>query len=170
MKRKITKSNKKYRFNPGSVTFNILRLGLILIVCGLFLPLGCRVNGVEMAQGMLGQADFGTSAMFLAPVDDIYAFVLLAVFIFPLIGLIFSLVNENFALTWLWAPVSLAMLIILLIQFNINFDFAHFNFFLRIGPVKKKIVFQTGAYLMSAGYFLAFSSIIFKHTKLIKIK
>lgn len=145
-----------------SISFNILRVAFILIICGIFMPVGCKSNGMEVAQGILGNADFGRAPMFLAGVEDIYGYILLAVFLLALVGLIVSFINRNFLLGWSFSLASLALLVVVLIKFNIYFDFSKFSFYIKVAMVRKKLDFEMGTYAMMAGYFLAAVSFILR--------
>ncbi|OHD32541.1 MAG: hypothetical protein A2086_00765 [Spirochaetes bacterium GWD1_27_9] len=151
----------------SSISFSILRLAFILVLLGLFLPIGCDSNGFQVSQGIMGKAKFGNSAVFLTNVDDIYAYFLLGSFALALIGLIVSFVNTNFFVPFAFLAVSFLLVFLILIEFKIFFSFSDFSFYMKILFTKKKIAFEIGAYSMLVGYLGGAGALVLKILKII---
>jgi hypothetical protein len=133
---------------------NILRIALLLIFLGIFLPLGCKSNGFEVAQGILGNGDMGKAAMFLEPINNFFGYLLIAVFIIAAIGFVISLIsniNNNFTIAFVCLVVSFVFMVIILMKLNIYFNFNEFSFYVK-GVIPVKISLLVGGYLMIIGY------------------
>lgn len=161
-----------------SLSFNLLRLIFIVILSGLFLPIGCSSTGHEIAQGILGNtfsvaegnSDFfediaqgvlgkgqlRSNAMWFAPLDDVYAFILYGVFFAALLGLIITFVSNSFFVSWIFAVISFVFLMILFMKLNINFDVSSFKFFVRFAGIRaREVKFDYGGYMMLGAYVTA---------------
>jgi ABC-type nitrate/sulfonate/bicarbonate transport system permease component len=82
---------------------NILRLSFLLVLIGFFAPIGCNLNGYQIAQGMLGNTKGLGNATLLAPVGHFYGYVLFGVFLFAFVGLLFTFlakIHNNFLIPW----------------------------------------------------------------------
>jgi hypothetical protein len=154
----------------GSLSLNIMRISFVLILLGLFLPVGCKSSGFQIAEGILGNSKLAKSAIFLSPVDNIYGYILLAVFVLALIGLILTFlgnVNTCFNLSIICLLVSLILLIIILIKFKIYFNFNDFAFYIKIVfPVKLNIL--TAGYSMIIGYISGIAAFLLNKLRIIE--
>jgi hypothetical protein len=129
----------------GDISVNILRICLVLIFIGLFLPVGCKSNGFQIAEGILGNSKIAKEAIFLAPVDDIYGYLLLGVFAFALVGFIASFFSNSFYASFVFFTASLIFVIVILYHFKIYFNFNDLSFYI-------KIIFPLKLKLLLAGY------------------
>jgi hypothetical protein len=100
---------------------NILRLSFLLVLIGFFAPIGCSSNGYQIAQGILGNTKQAGNAAFLASIENLYGYVLFGVFVFALLGLLFtflSKVNYNFILGFVCLAVSFLLLTIMALKYK----------------------------------------------------
>jgi hypothetical protein len=154
----------------GSASINILRVALLLIFLGLFLPLGCKSNGFQVAQGILGNTDLGKGAIILESINDFYAYLLFAVFILAAIGFVITFisnVNSSSILAFLCLIVSLVFMIIILMKLKVYFDFKEFAFYVKIA-VPIKIELLIGGYFMIIGYIGGILAFILNKLKIIE--
>jgi hypothetical protein len=150
----------------NSLAMNILRLSLLLVLIGIFTPIGCNSNGYRLAQGILGNKEQAGDVKILASVENVYGYILLGVFAFALAGLLFtflSKVKDNYVLGLICLAVSFVFMIITVLKFNAlqNSKFTHF--ILTIFPVKILI----GGYLMAIGYLVGVIGFVLKTCKII---
>ncbi len=154
----------------GSISMNILRVALFLIFLGLILPLGCKANGFQVAQGILGNNDMGKGAIFLGPINNFYAFLFLAVFIIAAIGLVITFISSiknNFLIAFICLIVSFVFMFIVLLALKIYFNFKEFSFFVNVFiPVKIELLI--GGYLMIIGYIGGIIAFILNKLKVIE--
>lgn len=139
----------------GSISMNIMRIALFLILLGLILPLGCKANGFQVAQGILGNKDMGKGAIFLSPINDFYAFLLFAVFIMAAIGLVITFIrnmDNSFLGAFVCLIVSAVFMFIILLKLKIYFNFNEFSFYIKAGGIPIKIELLIGGYFMIIGY------------------
>lgn len=141
---------------------NLLRLALGLVIIGFFLPIGCKSNGVDIANGILGKSGLISNTTFMRVVDDIYGYLLFGVIILVVAALVITFLSKldnNFLIASILMGVSLGIIIFLLITFDIEFNFKKFIFTYKgFG----KINFLPGFYLMFAGYALGIVTFILK--------
>ena len=55
----------------NSLSMNILRLSLLLVLIGIFTPIGCNSNGYQIAQGILGNKEQAGNVTFLASIENV---------------------------------------------------------------------------------------------------
>ena len=149
-----------------SLSINILRLSLLLVFIGIFSPIGCNSNGYQIAQGILGNKEQAGKVGFLAPVENVYGYILFGVFVFALAGLLFtflSKVNDNFLIGFICLAVSFVLLIIIVLKFNSLQNSKFLHFVLTIFPVKILI----GGYFMVIGYLVGVIGFVLKTFKII---
>jgi len=132
---------------------NILRLGLLLVILGFFLPVACHLNGHQVAQGILGHAQPAWNASLLGSMDNAYGFLLYCVYGFALMGLLLTLVvrtmrGYHFGLSCL--AVSLVLLIVILLKLQSVRDTPVVDFFITVFQIKFTILI--GGYSMGMGY------------------
>jgi hypothetical protein len=148
----------------GSLPLNLLRAGLILIVIGFFLPIGCKSNGYEIATGILGHGKFGTASMFLRPVSDFYGILLFLVYILALLALTATFVGnekKRYLIGLVLFGVSLLFALVILIKLGFYFRFADMGFYIKIVfPIKANVLFA--GYGMALGYVLGILSFVLK--------
>jgi hypothetical protein len=155
----------------GSISMNIMRIALFLIFLGLFLPLGCKANGFQVAQGILGNKDMGKGAIFLSPINDFYAFLLFAVFIIAAIGFVITFIsniNNSFSIAFICLVVSSVFMFIILLKFKIYFNFNEFSFYVKAVGIPVKIQLLIGGYFMIIGYIGGACAFIFNKLKVIE--
>lgn len=154
----------------GSISMNILRIALLLIFLGLFLPLGCKSNGFQVAQGILGNADWAKGAIILNTINHFYAYLLFAVFIIAAIGLIITFmsnISNNFLFAFICLITSAVFMFIFLMKLKIYFNFNELSFYVDvIVPIKIKLLI--GGYLMVIGYIGGACAFIFNKLKVIE--
>jgi hypothetical protein len=117
--------------STGSISMNILRIALFLIFLGFILPLGCKANGFQISQGILGNNDMGKGAILLSPINDFYAFLFFAVFIIAAIGLVITFkknINNSFIIAFICLILSSVFMFIILLKFKIYFIINEFSF------------------------------------------
>jgi hypothetical protein len=146
----------------GSASINILRIALLMIFLGLFLPLGCKANGFQIAQGIMGNNGTGKGAILLEPIGDFYAYLLFAVFILAAIGIIITFIgnlNQNLLLAFSCLILSLVFMIIILMKLKIYFNFNELGFYVNLAiPIKIELL--AGGYFMIIGYIGGISAFI----------
>jgi hypothetical protein len=161
-----SKSRSKVNFISGSLTMNILRVSLLLIFFGLFMPIGCDSSGLGISMGILGKGD---AAMGFGVVQDVYAFVFLGVFVVAILGILYSFMKDDTFGTFLFAAGSFILALIILVRFRIYFDFSNFAFYIKIfGNTGLRVDFQIGGYLMIIGFLGAGAVFILNKMRIIK--
>ncbi|MBP7554474.1 MAG: hypothetical protein KA885_13690, partial [Spirochaetes bacterium] len=128
---------------------NLLRLALGLVIIGFFLPIGCKSNGVEIANGILGNSKFGSKTMAFGVIEDVYGYLLFGVLVLVVAALVITFLSKiegNFMIASILMAASLALVIFILFKFNFSFSFKDFAFKNKSLPVK--IIFLPGFYLM----------------------
>ncbi len=157
--------------STGSISMNIMRIALFLIFLGLILPLGCKANGFQVAQGILGNKDMGKGAIFLESINDFYAYLFFAVFIIAAIGLIITFIrniNNSFLIAFVCLIVSSVFMFIILQKFKIYFNFNEFSFYVNAAGFPVKIELLIGGYFMIIGYIGGICAFIFNKLKIIE--
>jgi hypothetical protein len=135
----------------GVLSVNILRICLILIFIGLFLPICFKSTGFQTAEGILGSSHYAKEAIFLAPVEDTYGYLLFGVFALAAVGLLVSFFSNNFFAPFIFFATSLVFTVILLMHFKIYFNFNDLSFYIRIiFPIKLNLL--PAGYGMVAGF------------------
>ncbi len=150
-----------------SLSMNILRLGMLLVLIGFFAPLGCDTNGRQIAQGILGYEHQAGNARFLSSIENSYGYALFGVFAFALLGLIFTFLfkaNHGYLLGSICLAVSLALLMIVLLRLKNYMDSGLVNFVLKIFPIKMLI----GGYSIAAGYLVGVMGFTLKKLKIVR--
>jgi hypothetical protein len=152
-----------------SLSANVLRLGLLLVVIGLFAPICCDLNGYRIAQGILGNAKRAGNAIFLSPMEDLYGYVLLGVFVLAILGIVFtflSKMNLGYVLGSLCLAASLVLLLVLAFRIKSLRD----SWFAQI-ILKKfsgKVRVQIGGYSMGLGYLVGVIGFALRKGKIIQ--
>lgn len=144
-----------------SLSINILRLGMLLVLIGFFAPLGCDTNGRQIAQGIMGYEHQAGNARFLSSIEDSYGYVLFGVFASALLGLIFTFLvkaSHGYLLGSICFAVSLVLLMIVLLRLKTFLDSGLVNFVLKIFPIKMLI----GGYSIAAGYLVGVTGFVLK--------
>lgn len=139
---------------------NLLRLALGLVIIGFFLPIGCKSNGVEIANGIL---ENGSKKIQFGLIEDVYDYLLFGVLVLVVAALVITFLSKiegNFIIASILMAVSLALVIFILFKFNFSFSFKDFAFKNKYWP--GKINFLPGFYLMFAGYALGIVTFILK--------
>jgi hypothetical protein len=130
---------------------SILRLGFLLVLVGLVAPIGCNLNGYQIAQGMMGK---GTgNAMLLHSIGGIYGYALIGVFLFAFVGLLLTFVGKlgfNFLLGFICLVVSFILLTIVAHKLISQSEQALTHFLTTFFRIKVKILI--GGYFMAIGY------------------
>jgi hypothetical protein len=153
----------------NSLSLSILRLGLLLVLVGFFIPIACDSNGYQIAQGILGNTKQAGKAIFLESIENLYGYLLFGVFVFALLGLLFTFLvkaKNNFLLGSAGFAVSLLMLIIVVLRIKSFRDSGLLHLALTIIPIKVKLLI--GAYSMAAGYLAGVIGLLLKLLKISK--
>jgi len=148
---------------------NILRVGLLLVILGFFLPVACHLNGHQVAQGILGQNQSHLNAGFLNSMGDAYGYLLFGVYGLALAGLVLTLAfrttrGYRFGLACLLA--SLLLLVVLLLKFQSIRNTPVVHFFLTTFQIKFTVLI--GGYSMGLGYLAGIVGFVLKRTKRIQ--
>ena len=152
-----------------TMSVNVLRLSLLLVLIGLFTPICCDLNGYRIAQGILGNAKRAGNAIFLASIGDFYGYVLFGVFAFAFLGIVFtflSKVNHDFILASLCLAASFVLLLLLALRIK------HFgdSWFLQVvqKTILGKVKLLIGGYSMGLGYLVGVIGFVLRTVKIIK--
>ena len=132
---------------------NMLRMSLVLVLAGFFLPVACSLNGYQVAQGILGTAQKAGNAALLGPVEDVFGYVLLAVPACAVVGLFLSVVVKgkgSSLLTFTFLVLSFALLAVVGLKFNFIRNSALIHTLVEILSIKVRIL--VGGYVMGCGY------------------
>jgi hypothetical protein len=151
----------------ASLPLNLLRAGLILVIIGFFLPIGCKSNGYEIASGILGHGKFGTASMFLSPLDNLYGYLLFIVYFLALLALTATFAGneeKRYQVAFILFATSLVFALIILIKFKFYFKFSEMTFYIKIFlPIKANVLIA--GYGMALGYLLGLLSYVVKIVK-----
>jgi len=150
-----------------SLSMNILRLSFLLVLVGFFAPIGCNLNGYQVAQGILGNTRELGNATLLAPIEDFYGYVLFGVFLFAFMGLLFTFlakIHNNFLLGLICLAVSFVFLIIVVLKFIAIREEALTHFLVTLFRIKMRILI--GGYSMGFGYLAGVVGFVLKIFKI----
>jgi hypothetical protein len=150
----------------NSLSMNILRLSLLLVLIGICIPIGCNSNGYQIAQGILGNKEQAGNVKSLASIENVYEYTLFGVFVFAFLGLLFSFLSkgkDGFLTGFICLAVSFVLMIIIVLKFNSLQNSKFLHFILTIFPVKILI----GGYLMAIGYLVGVIGFVLKTFKII---
>lgn len=132
---------------------SILRLGFLLVLLGFFLPIACTMNGYQLAQGILGNMHQAGNAIVFGSIEDVYGYLLFGVFIFALLGLVFTFLSGarySPLMASICLAVSFALLIVVAVRLKSFRDSGILKLALTIIPINVKPLI--GAYSMAVGY------------------
>ena len=153
------------RKSPGKtlMSMSILRLGFLLVLIGFFAPLGCDISGYQLAHGILGNTRQAGNAVVLGSIEDVYGYLLLFVFVFALLGLVFTFLSKALHIPFLDA-VCLALSLVLLAVVALRLESFQSSgaprLILAIIPIKVKPL--VGGYSMAAGYLAGLAGIVLR--------
>jgi hypothetical protein len=153
----------------NSLSLSILRMSLLLVLVGFFVPIGCDSSGYQIAQGMLGNTKQAGNAIFLESIENLYGYLLFGVFVFALLGLLLTFIGKaknNFLLGSAGFALSLLMLIIVVLRIKSFRDSGLLHLVLTIIPIKVKLLI--GGYSMAAGYLAGVIGLLLKLLKISK--
>ena len=150
----------------NSLAINFLRLSFLLVLIGIFTPIGCNSNGYQIAQGILGNTKQAGNAKSLASIENVYGCILFGVFVVAFLGLLFTFLSkgkDNLFLGFICLAVSSVLLIIIVLKFKSMINSGVLHFILTIFPVKILI----GGYFMVIGYLVGVIGFVLKTFKII---
>ena len=152
-----------------SLSFNILRLCLLLVLIGFFLPVACDLSGYQIAQGILGHTQKAQNAKLLESIENSYGFLLFGVPAFALLGLLLTFAVKavfgyHFGLLSLAA--SLLLLGVVALKFQSLRNAALLQFLLTTLHIRVKILL--GGYSMATGYLAGVAGFALRMSKLIR--
>ena len=152
-----------------TMSMNVLRLSLLLVLIGLFAPICCDLNGYRIAQGILGNAKQAGNAIFLASIEDGYGYVLLGVFVFGFLGIAFTFlrkVDRGFTLGSLCLAASFVLLLLLALRIKSLGDSWFLQIVQKIIPAKVRLLI--GGYSMGLGYLAGVTGFVLRAVKILK--
>lgn len=152
-----------------SLSLSILRVGLLLVLVGFFVPIGCNTNGYQIAQGILGSTQRAGNAIVLGSIEDLYGYLLLGVFISALLGLVITFLSKahnNPLLETMGLALSFALLIIVVLRLESFRNSGVPHVILTIIPIKVKLLI--GGYSMAIGYLAGVVGITLRFLKISK--
>jgi hypothetical protein len=144
-----------------TLSVNILRLGLLLVLIGFFAPVGCDSNGYQIALGILGNTHQAGNARILGSIEDLFGYALFGVYVWAFLGLVvtfFYRAKKKFFFSSISLALSFILLAIVAFKLKSVRDSAVVNLMLTIIPVKLKLLI--GGYSMAAGYLVGAVGII----------
>jgi hypothetical protein len=153
-----------------SFSVNILRLSLLLVLVGFFLPIGCNSNGYQLAQGILGNTQQAGNAIVLGSIEDSYGYLLFGVFVFAFLGLLFTFLSKTDNNSSIGGSIVLAVsfvlltIVVLKLRSFLNSGVVHLV--LTIIPMELKILI--GGYSMVIGYLVGLVGFVLKTFKIIE--
>jgi len=153
----------------NSLSLSILRVGLLLVLVGFFVPIGCNTNGYQIAQGILGSTQQAGNAIVLGSIEDLYGYLLLGVFISALLGLVITFLSKahnNPLLETMGLALSFALLIIVVLRLESFRNSGVPHLILTIIPIKVKLLI--GGYSMAIGYLAGLVGITLRFLKISK--
>jgi hypothetical protein len=142
---------------------NLLRLGFLLVLVGLFAPIGCDLNGYQIAQGILGNTKQLGNATLIADVPDIFGYVLFGVFALALAGLILTFltgIKKRLLLGFLSLAASLALLVVVALKLEAMHQEPLRHFLAALFGIK--VHFMIGGFSMAVGYLAGVAAFILK--------
>ena len=162
------RKDRKRGVMKQSISTSILRLSLLLVLTGFFLPVACDLNGFQVAQGILGHTQKAENARLLEPIEDTFGYVLFGVSVFAVLGLALTFLHSGssgyyFGLFSLAA--SLVMLAVVALEFKFLRDTGISHVLIATFHIRVKLL--SGGYLMAAGYFAGAMGFVLRTAKVI---
>jgi hypothetical protein len=152
-----------------SLSLNILRLCLLLVLIGFFLPVACDLSGYQIAQGILGHTQRARNAQLLESIEDPYGYFLFGVPSFALLGLVLTFAVRSvsgYHVGLLSLAASFLLLSVVALKFQSLRNTAFLHFLMTTFHIKVKILL--GGYSMAAGYLAAMIGFILRMSKSIQ--
>ncbi len=152
-----------------SLPVNVLRLGLLLVVIGLFAPICCDLNGYRLVQGIHGNSKRAGNAIFLSSIEDLYGYVLFGVFVLAILGIVFTFLskpNLGYVLGSLCLAASLVMLLVFAFKIKSLGDSWLAQIIRKIFPGEVRA--QIGGYSMGLGYLVGAIGFVLRIVKIIQ--
>jgi hypothetical protein len=150
-----------------TLSVNILRLGLLLVLIGFFAPVGCDSNGYQIALGILGNTHQAGNARILGSIEDLFGYALFGVCGLAFLGLVFKFfykVKRNFFFSSMCLAMSFILLAIVALKLKSFRDSTVVNLMLTIIPIKLKLLI--GGYSMAAGYLVGAVGLMLRKLKM----
>jgi uncharacterized membrane protein len=152
-----------------SWSLNILRAGILLVLLGFFLPVGCHLNGYQIAQGVIGQSQEAQNAGLLSPIPDAYGYSFIGVFVLAFAGLVLTFALKGargYSLGSACLAVSFVLFIVVALKFlsirnSAILDFVRTTF-------NTGVQLTIGGYSMGAGFLTAITGLVLRTTKTIQ--
>jgi hypothetical protein len=151
-----------------SISISILRLSLLLVLTGFFLPVACDLSGYQIAQGILGHTQKAENARLLGPIEDSFGYVLFGVSAFAVLGLALSFLrsgSSGYYLGLLSLAGSFVLLAVVALEFKSLRDTGISHVLVAAFHIRVKFLF--GGYLMAAGYLAGAAGFILRAVKAI---
>jgi hypothetical protein len=152
-----------------SLSLNILRLCLLLVIIGFFLPVACDLSGYQMAQGILGHAQKAQNAKLLESIEDSYGYFLFGVPTLAFLGLILTFAVKavsGYHFGLLSLAVSFLFLGVVALKFQSLRNTPLLHFFIATFHLRVKILL--GGYSMATGYLAGVIGYALRMSKLIQ--
>ena len=136
-----------------SLSKSILRLCLLLVCAGFFLPVACDLSSYQVAQGILGHTQKEQNARLLEPVEDAFGYALYGVLAFTALGFALTFLPGRFSgysLGLFCLALSCVLLAVVALEFKSLRDTGVLHFLVTTFCIRVKLLF--GGYLMAGGY------------------
>ena len=150
-----------------TLSVNILRLGLLLVLIGFFAPVGCDSNGYQIALGILGNTQHAGNARILSSIEDLFGYALFGVCLCAFLGLVvtfFYKAKKKFFFSSICLALSFILLAIVALKLKSVRDSAVVHLMLTIIPIRMKLLI--GGYFMATGYLVGAAGVILKIFKM----
>ena len=152
-----------------SLSVNVLRLGLLLVVIGLFAPICCDLNGNRIMQGIQGNEKQAGNAIYLSSIEDLYGYILLSVFVLVILGIVLTFLSKvdlGYTLGSLCLAASIVLLLVVAFRIKSLGDSWLAQIILEIFSGKVKV--QIGGYSMALGYLVGVTGFVLRTVKILQ--
>jgi hypothetical protein len=146
-----------------SISLNILRVSLILVLLGFFLPVACDLNGRQIGQAILGESHQAVNARILGVIANFYGYFLFAAFGCAAAGLLLTFIPRirfGYYGGLLFMAASFVFFVLVLLEFLAIREGAVLGFL--ITTFNLRVTVLIGGYSMAAGYLAAVISLVVK--------
>jgi hypothetical protein len=144
-----------------SHSLNILRVSLLLVLLGFFLPVACDLNGRQIAQSILGEPHQAGNDRLLGAIRDSYGYFLFAVFGCAGIGLLLTFIpgiKSGYYSGLIFLAASFMLAAVVLLKFLAIKNGVFLGFLMTTFNIRVKV--HIGGYSMAAGYLTALISYV----------
>ncbi len=146
-----------------SLSLNILRVSLLLVLLGFFLPVACDLNGRQIAQGILGEPQQAGNGWLLGAIENAYGYFMYAVFGCAAIGLLLTFIpgiKSVYFRSFLFLVASFLFFTVVLLKFLAIRNGIILGFLVTTFNIRVKVLI--GGYFMAGGYLTALIGFISK--------